>query len=269
MEHLCDCHTHTWYSFDAHCNVEELCRAAFEAGLSAVAMTEHYDYAQRGGTEHYTARAQQRVREVAEAKERWAGKLEVLCGIELGQPHLDPAVSRQFANSGHFDVVIGSLHDLRPGRDLYRDFAYATAEECDAVYKGFFNEARELVRNCDVDVFGHYDYPLRLMDKAGVAPNMERWKEHMLPFLKDLAQSGIALELNTVGLRRWMGRPAGEGWILQAFREFGGSRISIGSDAHHTYHVGAGVRETCAILRENGFDSVTIYRQRKPVQRSI
>ena len=63
--------------------------------------------------------------------------------------------------------------------------------------------------------------------------------------------------------------PAGEGWILQAFRAFGGSRISIGSDAHHTYHVGAGVRETCAILRENGFDSVTIYRQRKPVQRSI
>jgi histidinol-phosphatase (PHP family) len=249
--------------------VEELCRAAFEAGLSAVAMTEHYDYAQRGGTEHYTARAQQRVREVAEAKERWAGKLEVLCGIELGQPHLDPAVSRQFANSGQFDVVISSLHDLRLGRDLYRDFAYATAEECDAVYKAFFNEARELVRNCDVDVFGHYDYPLRLMDKAGVAPNMERWKEHMLPFLKDLAQSGIALELNTVGLRRWMGRPAGEGWILQAFRAFGGSRISIGSDAHHTYHVGAGVRETCAILRENGFDSVTIYRQRKPVQRSI
>jgi len=269
MEHLCDCHTHTWYSFDASCNVSELCQAAYDKGLFAVAMTEHYDYAQRGGTEHYTARAEERVAEVLRAKERWAGRLEVLCGIELGQPHLDPVVSKQFANSGDFDLVIGSLHDLRPGRDIYRDFAYVTVEECDAVYKDYFEEARELVRNCDVDVFGHYDYPLRLMDKAGVAPNMERWKDRMLPFLRDLAQSGIALELNTVGLRRWMNRPAGEGWILQAFRDFGGKRISIGSDAHHTCHVGAGVKETCAILRENGFDSITIYRQRKPVQLSI
>ena len=193
----------------------------------------------------------------------------MLCGIELGQPHLDPEVSKRFANCGDFDLVIGSLHDLKPGRDIYRDFAFDTVEQCDAVYRDFFDEARELVHRCDVDVFGHYDYPLRLMDKAGVAPNMERWKDRMLPFLKDLAQSGIALELNTVGLRRWMGRPAGESWILQAFREYGGKRVTIGSDAHHTYHVGAGVKETCAILRENGFDSVTIYRQRKPIQLSI
>ena len=91
----------------------------------------------------------------------------------------------------------------------------------------------------------------------------------MLPFLRDLAASGIALELNTTGLRRWMKRPAGEGWILQAFRDYGGRRVTIGSDAHHARDVGCGVRETCAILRESGFDSVTIYRKRKPVQLSI
>lgn len=269
MEHLCDCHTHTWYSFDGCCNVEELCVAAARQGLSAVAMTEHYDYAERGGTEHYTLRARQRLEEVRAAQQAWAGRVEVLCGIELGQPHLDPAVSRAFAASGDFDLVIGSLHDVRPGRDIYRDFAYETLEECDAVYRQFFDEARELVRVADVDVFGHYDYPLRLMDQCITRPTMERWKEQMLPFLRDLAASGIALELNTTGLRRWMKRPAGEGWILQAFRDYGGRRVTIGSDAHHARDVGCGVRETCAILRESGFDSVTIYRKRKPVQLSI
>lgn len=269
MEHLCDCHTHTWYSPDGGCNIGELCAAAHQAGLHTLAITEHYDYVHKGGVEHYILREQDRLREMRDAKVHWQGRLEVLCGIELGQPHLAPEEAKRFANSGDFDVVIGSLHDLRPQRDIYRYFAFDTVEECDAVYKDFFDEARELVRLCDVDVFGHYDYPLRLMDKAGVAPNMERWKDSMLPFLKDLAQSGIALELNTTGLRRWMKRPAGEGWILQAFREYGGKRISIGSDAHRTGHVGLGVKETCAILRENGFDSVTIYRQRKPVQLSI
>ncbi len=269
MTHLCDCHTHTWYSFDARCNVDELCRAACDRGLAAVAMTEHIDYAHPGGTEYYEARAEQRLRELRRAKEQWAGKLEVLCGIELGQPHMEPHRSRAFAGSGDFDLVIGSLHDLQPSRDIYHDFVLDTPEQCDALYADFFKEARELVRVCDVDVFGHYDYPLRLMGKAGVAPNMERWRELMLPFLKDLAQSGIALELNTTGLRRWMGKPAGESWILQAFREFGGRYVTIGSDAHHSYDVGCGVRETCAILRESGFDHVTIYRQRKPVLLSI
>ena len=41
MIHLTDTHTHTWYSNDAHCNMEEVCRAAWEGGLSAVAITDH------------------------------------------------------------------------------------------------------------------------------------------------------------------------------------------------------------------------------------
>lgn len=267
MEYLTDLHTHTWYSADARCNVDELCAAAAAKGLSAVAMTEHYDYGEE--TAYYELRHPRRMAELAAAKKAWEGKLEVLCGIELGQPHLCPQQAKAFANSGDFDVVIGSLHDLRPGKSIYHDLPVDTPEACDALYAAFFEEARELVRNCDVDVFGHYDYPLRVMEQAGVAPNMERWKGRMLPFLRDLAESGIALELNTCGLRRWMGRTAGEAWILEAFRKYGGTRVTIGSDAHFTRHVGFGVRETCAVLRENGFDKVTIFRQRKPVQCSI
>lgn len=269
MEHLCDCHTHTWYSFDAQCTVEELCRAAHAYGLSAVAMTEHFDYDGGTGGDYYEARVSRRMAELSRARARWEGRLEILCGIELGQPHLEPEAARRLADSDGLDLVIGSLHELRPHRDIYRDLVLDTPEACDAAYRDFFQEARELVRLCDVDVFGHYDYPLRLMSKAGVAPNMERWQELMLPFLKDLAQSGIALELNTTGLRRWMGRPAGEPWLLERFRAFGGRRVTIGSDAHHSAHVGLGVRETCALLRECGFDSVTVYRRRRPVQLSI
>ena len=79
----------------------------------------------------------------------------------------------------------------------------------------------------------------------------------------------MALELNTTGMRRWMGKPGGEAWILEAFRSFGGRRVTCGSDAHFPRHVGFGAREVCAILRENGFDNITVYRQRKPVELSI
>ena len=269
MEHLCDLHTHTWYSADARCSVDELCAAAVRRGLFAVGMTEHYDYDPWNGTAYYELRHERRMAEVARAKAAWAGQVELLCGIELGQPHLCPEKAAAFVKDGGFDLVIGSLHDLRPGKSIYHDLPVDTPEGCDALYEAFFREARELVRVCDVDIFGHYDYPLRVMGKAGIPPNMERWRTHMTPFLRDLAESGIALELNTCGLRRWMGRTAGESWILETFRSFGGSRITIGSDAHFTRDVGAGVKETCALLRENGFDKVTIFRQRKPESVSI
>ena len=106
------------------------------------------------------------------------------------------------------------------------------------------------------DVFNEY------VMKERLAPDIySAWKQ--------CVDNGIALELNTCGLRRWMGRTAGESWILETFRSFGGSRITIGSDAHFTRDVGAGVKETCALLRENGFDKVTIFRQRKPESVSI
>ena len=189
MEHLTDCHTHTWYSGDGRCSVGELCAAAYAKGLAAVAVTDHFDYAIDGGREAaWDLRAGLRSRELRQAQADWSGRLEVLRGIEIGQPHWNPEDSRKLAGCGDFDLVIGSIHDLRPGKRIYHDYDLSTTEACDALYQQFFHEAREMLRTCDFDVFGHYDYPLRKMEGGVVPPNMERWKDRMLPFLKDLAQ---------------------------------------------------------------------------------
>ncbi len=266
---LCDCHDHSWFSFDAVSNIDEMCRGAASAGVRILALTEHYDYDDRGGERHYGLRHARRMEEMKLAKAAWADRLELLCGIEIGQPHLDPERSRRFVSEGGFDVVIGSLHDLRPGRDLYRDFDYSSLAVCDAVYAQFFDEAEEMLEACDFDVFGHFDYPLRMMEKSVPEGSMLRWKERMLPFLKRLAQSGKALEINTSGVRRWLGRPGGETWLLDAYRQSGGRRISVGSDAHRGRDVGTGIEAAYRQLLRSGFDSVTVYRGRRPEQISI
>ena len=270
MEHLVDCHTHTWYSADGRCAVNELCTAAARGGLAAVAVTDHFDYQIDGsGDAYFERRMGRRAEELQQMQQQWQGRLQVLRGIEIGQPHWNVEASRQLANCGDFDLVIGSIHDLRPGKRIYHDYDTARPAVCDELYQQFFKEAREMVETCDFDVFGHYDYPMRVMEASGLPADMGRWQEPMKDFLKVLAQSGIALELNTCGLRRWMGGIAGAHWVLEAFRQAGGRRVTIGSDAHYTRHVGAGVKETCAVLRDCGFDSVTVYRQRKPVELSI
>ena len=257
---LCDLHTHTWFSFDGRCSVDELCGEALARGADILAITEHYDFDARGGTAHYDTRSEQRLRETAAARERYAPRLELLCGIELGQPHLWPEKTRAFLAANDFDVVIGSLHDLRPGRDLYRAFDYSTLEA------QFFDEAEEILRTCDIDVFGHYDYPLRMMRACVPEASMRRWRERMKPFLRLLAQSGVALELNSSGYRRWQGKPAGESFLLRDYLAAGGRRIAVGSDAHKAEHVCSGVAEVYAILRRNGIDSVTVFEGRRPRQ---
>ena len=168
-----------------------------------------------------------------------------------------------------FDVVIGSLHDLRPGRDIYRDLDYSSLEACDAVYAQFFDEAEEMLRVSDIDIFGHYDYPLRMMRACVPEASMRRWRERMKPFLRALAQSGVALELNSSGYRRWQGKPAGENWMLRDYLAAGGRRISVGSDAHKAEHVCSGIPEVYAILRRNGIDSVTVFEKRRARQVKI
>lgn len=269
MTHLTDIHTHTWYSDDGHCNVEEVCRAAWAGGLRAVAVTDHFEYAADGTPcPDFLSRAERRTAELARAKTRWADRLEVLRGVEMGQPHWNPQHSRTIAGSGDYDTVIGSLHDLRPGRSIYTGYDYALEEVRDEMYRQFFEEAREMVRTADFDTFGHCDYPIRKM--AGfVQPTLLPWKGYLLPFLKDLAQSGRALEINTSGLRGWMGLAGAEQWVLEAFRDCGGRYVTVGSDGHYARHIGAGVSEAYRAMRRGGFDKVTIYRQRKPAQFSI
>ena len=269
MIHLTDTHIHTWYSNDACSNMEEVCRAAWEGGLSAIAITDHYEF-KKGGlpSPYYLLRAEQRTAELARVKARWAGRLEVLRGVEIGQPHWNPEQSRADAGSGDYDMVIGSLHDLRPGVSIYTGYDYSKAEVRDGMYRQFFEEAREMVRVADFDTFGHYDYPIRKME-GYVEPTLTPWKEYALPFLKDLAESGRALEVNTVGHRRWMGVVGGEQWVLEAFRQYGGRYVTVGTDAHHTCDVGAGVKAAYDAMRAAGFDKVTVYRERKPVQLSI
>ncbi|MEA5040565.1 MAG: histidinol-phosphatase HisJ family protein [Clostridiaceae bacterium] len=266
---LCDLHTHTRFSFDGQCTVAELCDAALCKGVDILAITEHYDFDTRGGGDHYKAGEARRAREMAEAKAFCAPRMELLCGIELGQPHLWPEKTAAFLAQNDFDVVIGSLHDLRPEKDIYRDFDYNTLAQCDAVYAQFFDEAEEMLRTCDIDVFGHYDYPMRLMRTAVPDASLLRWRERMRPFLHSLAHSGIALEINSSAYRRWQGRPAGEDWLLQDYLAAGGTRVTVGSDAHKADYVASGIPEACALLRRNGISSITVYEKRKPRQVSI
>ena len=80
---------------------------------------------------------------------------------------------------------------------------------------------------------------------------------------------GECLEINTSGLRQKIGLTMPTVDYVRRFRELGGEYLTLGSDAHFTEHVGAGIEQGYDIALEAGFEYVTYFKNRKPVKVKI
>ncbi|NCB04119.1 MAG: PHP domain-containing protein [Clostridia bacterium] len=257
-----DTHTHTDCSVDGHCSLDALCGAAKQKGVRVLAVTEHYDFDTRGGRDYYMAHAARRYTEFARAREAALETL-LLYGIEIGQPHLAPAETKAFIDANRFDMVIGSLHDLRPERDIYH-IAYTDAAVCRAVLDDYYAEMLELLAQPQFDTLGHLDYALRVMGTCFPSADLTPWRDAIDALLRRLVATGVALELNTAACRRWMGSLQHLRWVFERYRALGGERVTTGSDAHRTDDLAAHMDEAYDLLRAAGFRYVTYYEQRTP-----
>ena len=78
--------------------------------------------------------------------------------------------------------------------------------------------------------------------------------------LRELAESGTALEVNSSGLRHSIGETYPGPWAVRRFRELGGTRVTMGSDAHLPDSFAFGLEEACEILAAAGFDRLSLQR---------
>jgi histidinol-phosphatase (PHP family) len=80
------------------------------------------------------------------------------------------------------------------------------------------------------------------------------------PLLVALVGSGTALEVNSSGLRHRTGETYPGPWVVAWFRELGGQRVTVGSDAHLPESFAFGLEEACEIVARAGFSRLTLER---------
>ena len=83
--------------------------------------------------------------------------------------------------------------------------------------------------------------------------------------LRELICRGIALEVNSGGLKYGLGFPNPHPDVLKRYRELGGELVTVGSDAHRPEHVGYGFSQVREILLDCGFQYFAEFSRRKPV----
>ena len=261
---LYDQHTHSRNSRESGTisSVEELCRSGMEAGLSGIVVTDHYDIRRRP-REVVTEQLRDSVEEILQTRERLDDRFYLGLGIELGEGHHDRSESAAAVALGDFDLVLGSLHNLRDMRDFY----YIGKDRIDkrGLFRQYLAEQMEMLHWGGYDVLAHLTYPFRYYMLGVDTPDIREFEEELRVLFTRMAEQGKGLEVNTSGLcRPEHGRTMPELWELRLFRACGGEIVTVGSDAHDHHHVGNGIAAGTELLREAGFCYQALYRQRKP-----
>lgn len=265
-----DLHMHTKSSFDGNYSAEEMCASAVENGLSVIAITDHFDvdFFERHNLD---VRQKTSYEGIISAGEAFKDKITLLRGIEMGQPTYDVALTEKSLARYEYDFVIGSIHNPR-GMPDYGDFDYKsmTENEIYSALDNYFEEELALAKWNGFDTFAHLTYPMRYIVQAGRNEiELSRYGDITDEIFRTLIANGKALEINTSGLRQPIGKTMPTENYVRRFRELGGEFLTLGSDAHFTEHVGAGIDRGYEIAENCGFEYVTYFRNRKAVQVKI
>lgn len=277
---LIDCHTHTQFSVDSEADINECVRRAAELGLAAYAITDHCECNAWYPEEHYSAKEKEvldtfdyandfeaSVSAVTALKEKYAGKLNLICGTELGQILHDKEVAEKVNADKRLDFIIGSNHQIFGEKDFYYlDYEKMSMDDIYALLEQYFKEVAEMCRSGLFDVLGHITYCLRYMkQRSGIEADISRFDDIIAESFRTLAQNGKGIEINTSGLRQGFGATFPDLKYTKMFRELGGEILSVGSDSHTVADIGADVQAGAEIAKAAGFTHLTYFKERKPV----
>lgn len=256
---VCDDHVHSLGSCDGHEVIPALCQAALARGLAGLTITDHFDTdpSDHGyGLYDYDALW----RAVEEARAVYGDRLQVLIGAEVC---FQPVFARRIADflaACPLDFVLGSVHYV--GREFV-DRAYF-ARHGAAGYAAYLEAVEEAVASGLFDSLGHLDYAKRHgTEPCGPFDPGPHW-ERIERILRQIVARGMALEVNTAGWRHPPAEPYPSEAVLRRYRELGGTRITLGSDAHRAELVGHEFARAVELARRAGFTHQTHFVGRQP-----
>ena len=269
FKNIVDLHVHTDNSFDGNHSATHFCERAEMLEMRVVAFTDHCEVDQFRGDPTYEKRMFQAFFEISKVRSAFRGKLLALNGVELGQPVYDVETAEKIIASHDYDQIIGSVHNLRGGEDFYF-MENLTMDEAEKLLKAYFDEIINLLNWGNFDVLAHLTYPLRYFySKSNLDIDLDKFKNQIDEILLLTAKKEKALEINTAALRQPLNKLSPEVDVLKRFKKLGGKYVSVGSDAHYAKHLAADIDMAYNAALEAGFDSITFFQKRTPIEMKI
>ena len=127
----------------------------------------------------------------------------------------------------------------------------------------YFEHLVRIVQWGKFQSLAHMTYPMRYFPKGRIHRDPASF-EVVGDLFSAMAARGIALEINTSGLRKGMGQTMPDASLVALFRRAGGKFVTFGSDSHIPCDVGADLETAAQVARSAGFSHVAAFFGKEP-----
>lgn len=243
-------------------NAERYREAAAERGIAELGVAEH-------------------IHRFTQALEIWRhpwwvdqahDDVDAYCGFVRGETDLrlgieaDYVVGREdatasFLQARDWDYVVGAVHFLRDDAVDHEGWdIWTTRGDPEKIWRSYFETLGEAARSGLFDILAHPDL-VKVWGTRRPVPEGDLRRYYELA-LDGIAESGIAIEVSTAGLRK----PVGEIYPARAFLEMcleAGNPVALSSDAHLPEQVGYAYDEAMDWLGAIGVSELCVFEGRE------
>jgi len=242
-------------------NVERYRAAADDRGISELGVSEHV-YRFRQALEVWRHPFWEQY--AHDDLDSYCGFVREQTDLRLGiEADFVPGAEDRMANllqARDFDYVIGSVHFMRDGAVDMDDYSvWDSGRSADEIWRRYFQTIGEAAASGLFDVLAHPDL-VKVWGGERPLPQGDLRRYYELA-MDGIAESGIAVEVSTAGLRKRVAElypaPAFLSMALEA-----GAPVALSSDAHRPEDVGADYERALELLEELDVHELSVFERR-------
>ena len=260
MKIVTDYHMHTLLCGHAVGQPKEYAEHALKLGLEDIGFSDHAPLVSHEDPKITMNLKQlpQYYKMIEEVQAKFKGQLSIKMALEADFiPGFEKETKKILADYP-YDYVIGSIHFIKnwgfddpDTRDTWDQI------DVNRVYHDYYELLRQSAQCGLFDIMGHVD----LVKKFGHRPT-EDMTDEITQTAKVFKESGVAVEINTAGLRKTCKEMYPALACLKIYRK-AGVPLTFGSDAHDPKHVGADFNKAYELAKEAGYKEYLMFKKRK------
>ena len=249
-------HSHTPLCMHADGWPTEYAAVAYDRGLRGMIVTCHNPMP-NGFSASVRMREDQLdeyVQLVEKTATQWAGKVDVRLGLEADYFEGHEAYVEKQLQSADFQFVLGSVHPQIPEwRQTYWQ------DDLLEVQRTYF---RHLAQSAETGLFDSLAHPDLIKNFTSKSWDLDAIMPDICDALDRIAATGVAMELNTSGVKKTISEMNPNPTMLREICQRG-IPMTIGADAHEPRRVADGYEFALKLLQSSGFSTVNIFLNRQ------
>jgi len=252
-----DLHNHTSRCNHATGSVDEYIKRAIELGIDIYGFSEHAPIPSDLDKDYRLSfeEMSEYEAEILRYQKEYKNDIKILLGYEVD--YLKGYIDSRVLNA-KVDYLIGSVHFLdKWGFDNPEYIGGWESRDIDDIWNEYFDAIEAMADSGHFDIVGHLDLIkiFKYMPKKDIrllAKNA----------LKAIKKSGMAIELNSAGLRKPIKEIYPSRELLEMAYELD-IPITFGSDAHAIEQVGFGYDDSIELAKSIGYTKAVTFEQRE------